>query len=143
MTTHIANCGYSTLFTAGLLHIEPGRYTPSNAEDSFLEQSRSTSSSPRAVLPPSKHSHSLSGSKHLHIQVPSNAEIKRRRRFRIVTPTSTPTPPIKGSLFNVGTVWLLNRRRRSTAGSALQTLSASCEHNGTYHLSQTVSRIKR
>lgn len=141
MTTQIASCGYSSLFTAGLLHIEPGQYSPSNAEDSFLEQFHSTSSSPRALLPPPKHSHSPNGSKHLHIQVPSNAELKRRRRFRIATPT--PTSPIKGSLFNVGTAWLLNRRRRSPAGSSLQTLPASCDYNGEYHLVQTVSRIKR
>ena len=138
MTTHIANCGYSSLFTAGLFNVEPGQYSPSNAQASFLDQFRQTSPSPRVLLPSSKHS--LDGSAHLHIQVPSSTEPpKQRRQFRIVSPTS----PIKSSLFNVGTMWLLNRRRDVNRRNALQTLSVGREHNGAYNLSQAVSGIKR
>lgn len=138
MTTHISNCGYSSLFTAGLFNVEPGQYSPANAQASFLDQFRQTSPSPRALLPSSKHSFDRSA--HLHIQIPSRTEpAKQRRQFRVVSPTS----PIKSSLFSVGTMWLLNRRRDVSGRNALQTLSASREHNGAYRLSQAVSRIKR
>ncbi len=138
MTTHIANCGYSSLFTAGLFNVEPGQYSPSNAQASFLDQFVQTSPSPRVLLPPSKRS--LDGSTHLHIQIPSSTETRKQRgQYRIVSPTS----PIKSSLFSVGTMWLLNRRRDVNRRNALQTLSASREHNGAYSLSQAVSRIKR
>lgn len=138
MTTHIADCGYSSLFTAGLFNVEPGQYSPANAQASFLDQFRQTSPSPRVLLPPSKHS--LDGSVRLQIQIPSSAEpAKQHRQFRIVSPTS----PVKSSLFSVSAMWLLNQRRDVSGRNALQTLSASREHNGAYHLSQAVSRFKR
>ena len=134
MTTHIANCGYSNLFTAGLFKVGLGQSTPSDAQRPFLDHLHQTSPSPRTLLPPSDSS--LHGSQH-HIQVPEPG----LRSFHIVKSTS----PIQSSVLNA---WLLNDRRRditglSSAGSTLQSLSALAEPDGSCDLPQPVSRIKR
>jgi hypothetical protein len=143
MTAHIANCGYSKLFTAGLFNVGPDQYSPSNAQSTFLDQFCQSSPSPRVLLPPSK---PPSGSTQLRGQIPSNIEPKRRRGPHIVTPAS-PIVAIRSSFWRVGMAWILNRRRdvkgQSSAGSALQMLSASSEHHRPWHQSQAISRIKR
>jgi len=134
MTTHIADCGYSTLFTAGLLNVLPTQQsTPANAQASLLDQFRQTSTSPpRILLAPSDPSLDGSSPPPLHIQVPSGAaEPGDRARLRIVTSSS----PI-AALLSAGLAWRLNECRRDVTGrsparrSPLQTLVAGRERNG-------------
>ena len=137
MTTHIANCGYSNHFTAGLFKVELGQSTPSNPQRSFLDHLRQTSPSPRTLLP--SPDSSLRGSQH-HIQVPEPG----LRTFHIVKSTS-PMEAIKSSFLNA---WLSNDCRRditrlSSAGSTLQTLSAWADRDGSCDSPQPVSRIRR
>ena len=139
MTAHIANCGYSNFFTAGLFKIGHGQSTPSYVQGSLLDRFRQSSASPLVLLIPSKPS-----SPRLHLPVPSNAESKRRL---IVTPTS-PIIAIKSPLLSAGSGWRWNERRRdvkglNSTGNALQTLCPSSEQSGSCHFPQSVSRIKR
>ena len=122
MTTHIANCGYSSLFTRACSMSNLASTQPRMAK------------LPRSICQtsPSPEFSTFLQSAH---QVPSSAEPpKQRRPFRIAALTSH----IKSSLFSVGTMCILNRRSDVNRRNPF-----SREHNGSYHISQTVSRIKR
>jgi hypothetical protein len=138
MTTHIANCGYSNLFTAGLFNIGRGWSAPSSdAQGCLLDQFRQTLPSPRVLLP--AFDPSLDGS----LQVSSDAESERRRVRPMI-----PALAKKSPLLSAGSVLLLNGHWRSvkdpnSARSTLQLLSASIDQKGPCHSQQSGSRIKR